>query len=73
MRQMGKFFREKPLKVLVYTIIAGYSGQAFTADSGQNTTKEETLVVSAAASQDQDDELAGGARRRLRDEVKPAD
>lgn len=56
MRQMGKFFREKPLKVLVYTIIAGYSGQAFTADGGQNTTKEETLVVSAAASQDQDDE-----------------
>lgn len=56
MRQIGKLFREKPLKVLVYTIIAGYSGQAFTADGGQNTTKEETLVVSAAASQDQDDE-----------------
>lgn len=57
MRQPGKFFRDKPLKVLVCTIIAGYSGQAFTADNGQDNTKEQTMVVTAAPdAQGQDDE-----------------
>ncbi|KJF77212.1 hypothetical protein UA70_28265, partial [Raoultella planticola] len=59
MRQIGKFLRDKPLKVLACTIIAGYSGQAFTADNGQDSTKEQTIVVTAdagAQGQGQDDE-----------------
>lgn len=57
MRQIGKFLRDKPLKVLACTIIAGYSGQAFTADNGQDSTKEQTIVVTAdAGAQGQDDE-----------------
>lgn len=57
MRQIGKLFRDKPLKVLACTIIAGYSGQAFTADNGQDSTKEQTMVVTAAPDvQGQDDE-----------------
>ena len=57
MNQVGKLFRDKPLKVLACTIIAGYSGQAFTADNGHDSTKEQTIVVTAAApSQGQDDE-----------------
>ena len=57
MRQIGKFLRDKPLKVLACTIIAGYSGQAFTADNGHDSTKEQTIVVTADAGvQGQDDE-----------------
>ncbi|MEK0247464.1 TonB-dependent siderophore receptor [Raoultella sp. BAC10a-01-01] len=45
------------MKVLACTIIAGYSGQAFTADNGQDSTKEQTMVVTAAPDvQGQDDE-----------------
>lgn len=57
MREIGKFFRDKSLKVLACTIIAGYSGQAFTADNGQDSTKEQTMVVTAVPdSQGQEDE-----------------
>ena len=57
MRQIGKFFMDKPLKALAYTVIAGYSGQAFTADNGQDSIKEQTMVVTAAPeAQGQDDE-----------------
>lgn len=56
MKKIGKFFRGNPLKALAYTIIAGYSGQAFTADNGQDSTKEQIMVVTATSnSQGQDD------------------
>lgn len=56
MKHTGHLFRDNSLKVMVLSIIAGYSGHAFTADLGKSNTKEETLVVSAAASQGEEDE-----------------
>lgn len=41
MNQVGKLFRDKPLKVQACTIIAGYSEQAFSEDNDHDSTKEQ--------------------------------
>lgn len=56
MKHTDNLFRDKALNALMYSIIAGYSGQALAAGAGMSSTKEEMLVVSAAASQSQEDE-----------------
>lgn len=43
MKHTGHLFKDKSLKVMLLSIIAGYSGHAFTADLVKGNTKEETL------------------------------